>query len=336
VNAYLPHDENTVGLLGLILFGMLPVGFLITRLHSLRTARFLAWALVIAGTAAVERISDREPAGLRMLVLIVAALWGMKTVVTVESQADGHLILTPWQWFVFAVGWPGMRPALFARLGRPPLAGAGRLIWIGVQRILVGLVLLALAWWIGSNDATEVSQEVSRVLATLPLLAGLSLVLHFGLFNVAAGAWRLAGVDARPLFRAPLEAKSLTEFWGRRWNLAFSEMTALGIYRPLLSAIGQRGATLAAFAASGLLHELAISVPVKAGYGLPTLYFLLHGVLVLAERGLERRGQPISRLGWAARLWTLGWLALPLPLLFHPPFLRGVVWPLIGLELRSE
>jgi hypothetical protein len=29
---------------------------------------------------------------------------------------------------------------------------------------------------------------------------------------------------------------------------------------------------------------------------------------------------------------VLGWLALPLPILFHRPFLRGVVWPLIGLE----
>jgi D-alanyl-lipoteichoic acid acyltransferase DltB (MBOAT superfamily) len=190
--------------------------------------------------------------------------------------------------------------------------------------------------WIASNDATEVSQEVSRVLATLPLLTGLSLVLHFGLFKVAVGAWRFAGVDARPLFRAPLEAKSLTEFWGRRWNLAFSEMTALGIYRPLLSALGQRGAILAAFAASGLLHELAISVPVKAGHGLPTLYFLLHGMLVVVERSLERSGRPIGRLGWVARVWTLGWLALPLPLLFHPPFLRGVVWPLIGLQVHSE
>ena len=40
-------------------------------------------------------------------------------------------------------------------------------------------------------------------------------MLHFGLFNVAAGLWRLAGVDARPLFRAPLAARSLADFWGR-------------------------------------------------------------------------------------------------------------------------
>jgi hypothetical protein len=28
---------------------------------------------------------------------------------------------------------------------------------------------------------------------------------------------------------------------------------------------------------------------------------------------------------------VLLWLALPLPLLFHRPFLEGCVWPLIGM-----
>ena len=29
---------------------------------------------------------------------------------------------------------------------------------------------------------------------------------------------------------------------------------------------------------------------------------------------------------------TLAWLLVPLPILFHRPFLAGVVWPLIGAE----
>jgi hypothetical protein len=69
------------------------------------------------------------------------------------------------------------------------------------------------------------------------------------------------------------------------------------------------------------LHEPAISEPVRAGYG----------TLVLCERALARAGRPIERLGWPGRIWTLGWLALPLPLLFHLPFVRGVVWPVLGI-----
>jgi alginate O-acetyltransferase complex protein AlgI len=109
-------------------------------------------------------------------------------------------------------------------------------------------------------------------------------------------------------------------------------MTALGIYRPLSGRLGRKTALVAAFLASGLLHELAISVPVLAGFGLPLLYFLLHGTLVLAERGLEWAGRAVPTWGWWAHVWVLGWLALPVPILFHAPFLRGVVWPLIGLE----
>ena len=83
---------------------------------------------------------------------------------------------------------------------------------------------------------------------------------------------------------------------------------------------------------SGLLHELAISVPVRAGYGLPLGYFALHGVLLMVEGRLARSGRPIDGRPWIGRAWTLAWLLVPVPILFHRPFLAGVVWPLIGIE----
>jgi alginate O-acetyltransferase complex protein AlgI len=132
------------------------------------------------------------------------------------------------------------------------------------------------------------------------------------------------------LFRRPLRSTSLREFWGRRWNLAFSEMTALGVYRPLTGPLGRGGATVVAFLASGLLHEIAISLPVMAGFGLPLTYFALHGILMVVERRLEAAGRPVSRPAWLGRTWTLFWLVAPLPILFHRPFLAGVVWPLLG------
>ena len=51
----------------------------------------------------------------------------------------------------------------------------------------------------------------------------------------------------------------------------------------------------------------------------------------------DRRCGPIRRKAptIASRAWTLFWLVAPLPLLFHPPFLRGIVWPLVGLSLSS-
>jgi alginate O-acetyltransferase complex protein AlgI len=332
VNGYLPRDPVTLAVVGIVLVATLLAGLLLSRLPPRWYTRLLAWVVTVGVTAGVERLCRDEPAGIRMLAIIAALLFGMKAVVTMEARADGMPVLSAWRWLGFAALWPGMRPALFVGRGRGRPGGAWALVGRGCLCGGIGLALAMLAWLVWHQGRPPLSDETACVLATVLLLPGLSLMLHFGIFNVLAGLWRLAGIDARPLFRAPLAARSLGDFWSRRWNLAFSEMTALTIYRPLSGRVGRKAATVAGFVVSGLLHELAISVPVLAGFGLPLSYFLLHGALVLVERGLERAGRAVSGWGWWAHVWVLGWLALPAPILFHPPFLRGVVWPLIGLE----
>ncbi len=332
MNGYRPRDPLTLGLVGAVLLGTLLAGLALGRLKPRGYVRWLAWLVTIAATVGVERLCRSEPAGVRMLALIAGLLYGMKAVVTVEARAEGLPALSAWRWLGFAALWPGMRPGLFAGAGPGPQPGAAALVRWGCLHAGAGLGLVVLAWAAWHHGRPTLSDPAACVLATVLLLPGLSLILHFGIFNILAGLWRWAGVDARPLFRAPLAARSLSDFWSRRWNLAFSEMTALGVYRPLSGRLGRKAALVAAFIASGLLHELAISVPVLAGFGLPLLYFLLHGTLVLVERGLEKRGRAVTGWGVLSHLWVLGWLAVPAPVLFHLPFLRGVVWPLIGLE----
>ena len=138
------------------------------------------------------------------------------------------------------------------------------------------------------------------------LLLGLSLMLHFGVFNVLAGLWRRAGVDARPLFRAPLAARSLADFWGSALEPGLLGDDGLAVYRPLTGRLGRKGATAAAFLASGLLHELAISVPVLAGFGLPLCYFLLHGGWCWPSAGWSKPDTP-SPAGAGGRM--SGWWA---------------------------
>jgi alginate O-acetyltransferase complex protein AlgI len=293
-------------------------------LHApVAAARAVAWALLLAGTAGVERLTTAEPAGFRMLVLIAFALLSAKCIVVVEERANGMQPLPFPRWLGFAGAWLGMRPRLFARRQRGALPGARDLLARGAAHLALGsaLVLGARLAWTSTH---------SRLLATLLVLPGLSLVLHFGLCNLLAGTWRLRGVACDALFRAPLRSTCLAEFWGRRWNLAFSEMTGIAVYRPLSARLGQGAALFASFLVSGLLHELAISLPVRAGFGLPLLYFALHGALVTVERARARAGRTPSTT--AGRAWTLAALGLPLPILFHHPFLAGVVWPLIGIE----
>ena len=266
-----------------------------------------------------------------MVAIIVVLLYAMKAVVTVESQAAGQPPLRPLAWFAFAALWFGMRPNTFSGVPGPPRRDARELVWHGLRMALAGALLIAGARCVWMLRGTSENILAWQMAATLLLIPGLSLFMHFGGFNILAGCWRAVGAEVRPLFRAPLRSKNLVEFWGKRWNLAFSEMTAVAIFRPLEPLIGRPGATFAAFLFSGFVHELGISVPVQAGYGLPTLYFLLHGLAMWIERRLERAGRPIHRKVWFGRVWTAVWIVLPLPLLFHRPFLEGCVWPLIGM-----
>ncbi len=325
MSAYLPSGVLVVLSVGSLLLGALLAGYAMQRLGSLRLSRLLSWGLLIGGTAAVASICHGEPPGVRMLALIAFALLAMKSIVLSEERARGLAPLPFGRWLAFAAGWPGMQPRLFAGPREGTLPEARALVVRGVLRIALGAALLVLARlaWTGLH---------SRLLATIGLLSGLSFVLHFGLCNVAAGLWRILGIPCEALFRAPLLSRNLGEFWARRWNLAFSEMTATAVYRPLQPSVGRGPALLAGFLVSGLLHEMAISLPVRAGFGLPLLYFVLHGGLVLVEGALSRSGRPLT--GGLGRAWTVFWLVAPLPLLFHVPFLAGVLWPIVGIPAR--
>jgi alginate O-acetyltransferase complex protein AlgI len=90
--------------------------------------------------------------------------------------------------------------------------------------------------------------------------------------------------------------------------------------------LGAGNAGFLVFVVSGLVHDLVISLPPRAGYGLPTLYFLLQGAGVRIER--SRLG---TRLGLArgARGWVfmMVFLVAPIFWLFHPWFVMRVILP---------
>ena len=126
----------------------------------------------------------------------------------------------------------------------------------------------------------------------------------------------------------PLASRSLSELWGKRWNLGFRKLTHAWVFQPLSKRFGPVAGTLGAFLASGLLHDLVISVPAGAGYGLPTAYFLVQGLGVIAERSESGKGMGLGRgaRGW---LWTALIAAGPLYWLFHPWFVMRVMVPFL-------
>jgi Membrane bound O-acyl transferase family len=250
-----------------------------------------------------------------MIVLAAGVVLGVYTGVKVVGVTRGPQ-LSAASLALFLTIWPGVRSEPF-EARRPPDRAAGRLVGQGAIICISG----AGAWLLLAGSAARLSSELVGWLGVAVVL----LTFHLGLSDVVSGGLRLAGYRVRRLFRDPLASRSLREFWSSRWNVAFVEMNQV-VFLPWLQRYCGRWAPQAAFVLSGLLHELAISLPVRTGFGMPTAYFALHSVAVTIEQPLRVRHWP----GWLARLWTWSLLVLPLPLLFHRAFRDAMVLPLFG------
>jgi hypothetical protein len=227
--------------------------------------------------------------------------------------------------YLFA--WPGLdADAFLSRPNRAVVHRAGITEWLsGAGNLLVGVLLffgivprmagshLLIAGWLG--------------------FASILLILHFGSFHLLSCAWRTIGIQAAPLMNNPLWSQSVSEFWGRRWNTAFRDLTHKHLFRPLAKWAGARWALVIGFLFSGLVHDLVISVPAKGGYGGPTLFFLIQALAMLIERSTAGKKLGLAH-GWRGWLFTASALVGPAWLLFHPPFVTRVVVPFI-LSLTS-
>ena len=286
-------------------------------------------ALCLTGVGIIHFIFLTETPVIRMFALISTAFTGMKVITTTVAYRNKSSIPTFVQWLAFVFTWAGMRAEIFEHLGSKPLPGAKVMILNGLTKLVYGLLLI-----VASHKLVviEMNTTIQYILITSLLLIAFSLILHFGVLSISAGIWRYFGVDAYYLFREPLKATTLNEFWSKRWNIAFSEMTSIAVFRPLKQRINTPVALLTAFIFSGLLHELAISVPVNSGYGLPMTYFVIQGLAVSLEKILIQRKMLNVKNVVLCKIWLLFWLVVPLPLLFHKPFVTEIIWPLAGLD----
>jgi len=210
--------------------------------------------------------------------------------------------------FAFLFAWPGLVPDPF-RGRRPPQP-------IDSARFLAAWARMAL----GALSIVLLAVYAPRIPDGILGLAGIASILvavHLGIGDLLPWLLRWAGFDVPRLFDRPWAARSVAEFWSRRWNLAFVEMNRRLFARAIHRYLGKRGSRFALFAISGLLHEVALSYPAGGGWGMPLGYFLLQGVLVELE----------SRFRIANRAWTWLCIAGPAAFLFHEPFRRTLVVP---------
>jgi hypothetical protein len=216
--------------------------------------------------------------------------------------------------------WPGMDAATFLGSGvtrkrLPPTAAE----WMFAAAKLVG-GLVMIGWTLAH------AQNTSSLMLGWAGMLGIIFTLHFGAFHLASLAWRRVGINAAPLMRAPIAARSLGEFWSVRWNAAFADAARRFIGRPLVKRWGAGATSALIFLISGLVHESVISVPARGGWGGPTLYFVIQAFGVWFEKTTPGRRMGLGRgiRGW---IWVLVITVGPVPLLFHPPFVTEVIAP---------
>lgn len=255
------------------------------------------------------------PAWAFMWTLSFAIFLGLKWVTWWEAR--NRVPHSAGRSLAYLVAWPGMDAESFLDARQHATARLGEWLW-ATAKTLLGIALI----WL-------VARRIPRQLALLEGwvgLFGLIFLLHFGSFHLIALFWQEMGIDAHPIMSKPILSKTLSEFWGRRWNLGFRQLAYDLIFRPLHKRIGVVAASLLVFLVSGMVHDLVISLPAHGGYGLPTAYFMVQGLGVTLERSAWGRRFGLQQ-GLPGRLFMLVVVAVPAFWLFHPAFVLRVIVP---------
>ena len=218
-----------------------------------------------------------------------------------------------WGWPAYLFLWPGMRPETFTKrsLKDKPL---GHVFVTGFLFFILGFgsqIILFLYW----------GYLPTFIRPYLGLFSFLILI-HFGFSSILFVVFRISGWKVEPLFMSPFLSTSLRDFWSCRWNLAFVDMDKR-LFLPLFSKkLPKMVGFIGIFLLSGILHEIGISYPVNAGWGGPLLYFIIHGGLTCIESKIS-----ILKLPLYGRIWLWTSILVPLPLLFHQPFIDTFIEP---------
>jgi hypothetical protein len=288
--------------------------------HTASIPPWQGWLPVVLLPVAVVLLVPADwPRWAFMWLFVVVLYAGWKWLTWRQTAAPN---VPAWRHLAYLLLWPGLDAAAFLGVARKPAPArptAGE--WgLAAAKLLLGITFL---WGV----APLIPRQYELLLGWAGM-TGIVFVLHFGTIHLLSCLWRALGVDARPLMNWPIAATSLGDFWGRRWNTAFRDLTHRVFFGPLVRRIGPAGALAMGFLFSGLIHDLAISLPARGGWGRPTLYFLAQGAAIFVERSPLGRRLGLGR-GWRGWLFTMLVLLAPAYGLFHPPFIHEVVIPFL-------
>ncbi|RYD40655.1 MAG: hypothetical protein EOP85_13895, partial [Verrucomicrobiaceae bacterium] len=231
----------------LLVIAAIAAGPVLAEVSTAWARRAAGWITLAACVAGADMFLTNEDAVIRMAGICCVLLGGMKGLVYAEWARDERLPLL--RYCVFAFLWFGMDPVSFKSRRQG-------LEW--KKDMLIGLVLMLVgtlgAWLVWAMEWRQI----------LVMFVPMSLGFHFGALRVLKGGMRAAGFPVRTLFPNVLETRGIGDFWSRRWNVGYSQMMQRLVGRPVEAAAGADAGLMAVFLASGILHELAITLPVMA------------------------------------------------------------------------
>jgi Membrane bound O-acyl transferase family len=284
------------------------------------TRRFvMAWALMIVGP--VGFWCCRPWLGPRAfdigLIVDLMATWKIASLLCLPPGAWPRL--TRLRLLAYCV-WFGMQPQQFFKGQRTPDGAPVPTVFGFLLNVLTGAAL----FWVVPRFLPAWTPWTVRFWVALVGFCFLFLIARFDFYVLI---FRTMGFAVEKLWDCPIAARSLGDFWGRRWNRIVSGFLREVVFFPLARRAGPRVALFVVFLYSGLYHEI-FSVMAGSGYGGPTLYFLVQylGLAIENTRPARRvfRGHP-----WLGRAWTLAVVALPVGLFLHPGIVDGLLVPIL-------
>lgn len=122
-----------------------------------------------------------------------------------------------------------------------------------------------------------------------------------------------------PIHHRPLTSPSLSQFWGRRWNLWVQDWL-----KDISAALGRRPRAiqiLMTFLISGFFHEVMINFPYwivtgKSYFGTMMLYFLIQALGLYGDKKFIKHSHPKIR-----RVYLWLFVIVPSPLFINQPLL---------------
>lgn len=128
------------------------------------------------------------------------------------------------------------------------------------------------------------------------------------------------------MHQAPWMAKSLSEFWGRRWNTWVRDWI-MTLTKPVTK-VNSKIAPLYSFLISGLFHEVMVSLPYylatgNSVFGYMISYFFIQLIGMRLEKRFKKLMNPLI-----SRCYTWAVIILPVPL-----FINDSILYFLGLGL---